>query len=378
MLLNWRKKSDPEPEVSANPGTSVPSPANGDAATGDQALDSLANLVRIYSQYTAGMSAADAAALQRDCDAWARHILTCAPRPGTLEATTGQRDWGGLRMFFQEQRKQESDRVSKSITDLRQAIWTFIDGLSTAFTQDQDLDNQVIGQLDTLRAAVDTSSTDDLKSAVLGAVSTLAGLVEERKKRQDERMYQLGSKVSELSEELQEVRKESSLDGLTKLFTRKPFEDYLTKAAYLRKAFGQPCCLLMVDLDHFKEINDGHGHPVGDAALKSISDSLIRSFPRRSDFVARFGGDEFAVILSGTTLTEAVRLAERFAAVVRSTPVPNQEPPVKMTVSVGVAELSRGEAAESWLKRADAMLYEAKRAGRDRVTGLPTETSKAS
>ncbi|MFN0073757.1 MAG: GGDEF domain-containing protein [Chloroflexota bacterium] len=368
MLLNWRKK----PAVEASE-TLSPEPSSevtiADFEAGSQALDSLANLVRIYSQYTAGLSAAETAALQRDCEAWARHVLTCAPSPGAEHGPSGERDWGGLRSFFQTRRKQESEHVSKSITDLRQAIWTFIDGLSTALTQDQDIDSKVVNQLDALRLAVETPSTEDLKKAVLGAVSTLSDLVEERKQRQDERMYQLGSKVSELSEELQEVRKESALDGLTKLFTRKPFEDYLTKAAYLRKVFGQPCCLLMIDLDHFKEINDAFGHPVGDKALKTVSDCLVRSFPRRSDFVSRFGGDEFAVILSGTTLNEAVRLADRFAAVIRSTPLPDHEPPVKMTVSVGVAELARGEAADSWLARADSMLYEAKRAGRDRVVG---------
>jgi diguanylate cyclase (GGDEF)-like protein len=208
-------------------------------------------------------------------------------------------------------------------------------------------------------------------------VSTLSELVEERKKRQDERMFQLGTKVSELSEELQEVRKESTLDGLTRLFTRKPFEDYLSKAAYLRKVFGQPCCLLMIDLDHFKDINDNHGHPAGDRALRVVSDCLIRSFPRRSDFVARFGGDEFAVILSGTTQSEAMRLAERFVAIIRSTPVGLDDTEVHTTVSVGVVELNRGESSESWLARADAMLYEAKRAGRDRVVGKLPEAPAA-
>jgi diguanylate cyclase (GGDEF)-like protein len=368
MMLNWRRKSDDRARGGSNddPPESI---AIADTSTGEEALDSLANLVRIYSQYTAGLSAADAAALQRDCEAWARHILTCAPRPGTDESPRNERDWRGLRTFFQSQRKAENDRVSKSITDLRQAIWTFIDGLSAAFTQDQDLDNQVVGQLRSLRTAVDSSSTDDLKRAVLGAVSTLSDLVEERKKRQDERMFQLGTKVSELSEELQEVRKESALDGLTKLFTRKPFEDYLNKAAYLRKVFGQPCCLLMIDLDHFKDINDSHGHPSGDRALRVVSDCLIRSFPRRSDFVARFGGDEFAVVLSGTTQAEAMRLAERFVAVIRTTPVGLGDTEVNVTVSVGVVELNRGESSEAWLARSDAMLYEAKRTGRDRVVG---------
>jgi hypothetical protein len=262
MMLNWRRRLDDRARRTSDddPAQSI---AIADTPAGDQALDSLANLVRIYSQYTAGLSVADAAALQRDCDAWARHILTCAPRPGADE-TSCERDWRGLRAFFHSLRKAENDRVSKSITDLRQAIWTFIEGLSAAFTQDQDLDGQVAGQLDSLRGAVESSSTDEFKRVVLSAVSTLSDLVEQRKKRQDERMFQLGTKVSELSEELQEVRKESALDGLTKLFTRKPFEDYLNKAAYLRKVFGQPCSLLMIDLDHFKHVNDGHGHPAGD------------------------------------------------------------------------------------------------------------------
>jgi diguanylate cyclase len=129
----------------------------------------------------------------------------------------------------------------------------------------------------------------------------------------------------------------------------------------------------MIDMDHFKAINDVHGHPVGDAAIRQIADCLSKTFLRRVDFVARYGGDEFVVILQETELKNAVMLAERLRrAVAELVPLEvaaGAEPPA-LSLTIGIGEIGLGDTSFDWIKRADAALYQAKRAGRDCVHAI--------
>ena len=146
----------------------------------------------------------------------------------------------------------------------------------------------------------------------------------------------------------------------------------------MRTLVDEAACLVMFDIDYFKQLNDEHGHMTGDIALREIASALVRSFPRRSDVLTRFGGDEFAVILHDATAADASRLADRFLAAVRELHVPGPREPVNVTVSAGVAEALPGEPADSWVARADHALYEAKAEGRDRVAIAVDEPAEPS
>ena len=135
----------------------------------------------------------------------------------------------------------------------------------------------------------------------------------------------------------------------------------------LAHAFGQPSCLLLIDIDRFKTINDTFGHPEGDAVLRRVSDAMTRIFLRRSDFVARYGGDELAAVLRETSLKEGLALCERLMRAVRAIPMDRENVHFQLTLSIGASALGPGEAVAAWLERTDRALYEAKRAGRDRV-----------
>jgi diguanylate cyclase (GGDEF)-like protein len=124
----------------------------------------------------------------------------------------------------------------------------------------------------------------------------------------------------------------------------------------------------MIDMDHFKIANDQFGHDVGDAALRTVGDCLARVFLRRCDLVCRYGGDEFAVLLSETASTKAATLGERVASAVREARLPEKASSLSLNLSVGIAELARGDSALTWLQRADQALYTAKQAGGGRVS----------
>ena len=130
---------------------------------------------------------------------------------------------------------------------------------------------------------------------------------------------------------------------------------------------GATSCLAVVDLDRFKSINDRHGHLVGDQALVHLAD-VLRKETRATDFVARYGGDEFVILFPDTKLEDALQSLEKLREAFGQT-LPTADEP--LTISVGLAEARSGESFESWFKRADLALLSAKRAGRNRVQASP-------
>ncbi len=188
-------------------------------------------------------------------------------------------------------------------------------------------------------------ATDDVAASLLDVNQTLVG---------DNRR---------LDRERIRLDKVARQDALTGVATRRAFDDRLAFEVS-RMGAGGTFSLVMLDIDHFKAVNDRYGHPVGDAVLRWLGKQL-RADARRSDFVARYGGEEFAAILTETSSGEAVRWAERLRNSVQRTIAPGVGEPV--TVSIGVAACHPGESGSAILERADRALYAAKRAGRDRV-----------
>ena len=159
----------------------------------------------------------------------------------------------------------------------------------------------------------------------------------------------------------------SAEDALTGLPNRRAFEEALAREVARARRVRAPLGLVALDVDHFKRVNDTHGHAAGDAVLREVA-ARIAAAARAGDLVARIGGEEFAALLGGADLSAAAEAAERIRARVREAPVAVAAGlALAVTVSAGVAALEPGEDGAALLARADARLYEAKRAGRDRV-----------
>jgi diguanylate cyclase (GGDEF)-like protein len=163
----------------------------------------------------------------------------------------------------------------------------------------------------------------------------------------------------------------SQHDGLTGLLNRRAMEYLLDREAQRLQRFGQPYAVMLVDIDHFKRVNDQLGHAVGDAVLASVARTLNEQ-AREVDRVGRFGGEEFCVLLPHTQREGALLAAERFREAVRRDPVSWGDEVVSITISVGVAAASDPtETLEALLHRADQAMYRAKAQGRDRVILAP-------
>lgn len=174
----------------------------------------------------------------------------------------------------------------------------------------------------------------------------------------------VGMYVAETKRRLHE---ETRLDPLTGLHNRRAFEEMAAREVQLAARDSAPLTLLMMDLDHFKQLNDTWGHALGDRALRAFGGVLL-TVTGSCDAVARLGGEEFAILLPGRSARTALALAERLRATVEGLRLSEGEELVRFTVSVGLSSLRPGETSlEPMFHRADRALYQAKREGRNRV-----------
>jgi diguanylate cyclase len=160
----------------------------------------------------------------------------------------------------------------------------------------------------------------------------------------------------------------SQTDGLTQLFNRMHWEDCLKSEFKRWKRSLNPSCLVMIDIDKFKDVNDSYGHLVGDEVIRHIS-GLIRLHVRETDISGRYGGEEFVVLLADTTLDNAHIFAERLRLEIEKSVVNYNDIELKYTISLGVAEIDESiKNYEAWIECADAAMYQSKEAGRNKVT----------
>lgn len=180
-------------------------------------------------------------------------------------------------------------------------------------------------------------------------------------------------------EAAQRMYEQSVRDGLTGLYNRRYLEDRLAAEYAFAKRHRSPLCVMMVDADHFKRINDSRGHQAGDAVLKTLG-SMLRAATRREDIAARYGGEEFVLVARAVDLQGGVALAERIRAAIETRVIAFEGQRVPVTVSIGVAASDVGdhESPADLLAAADAALYRAKAEGRNRVRAQATVPTAAS
>lgn len=183
-------------------------------------------------------------------------------------------------------------------------------------------------------------------------------------------------------EKQEQLGNQARVDPLTGLFNRRHFEETLRREWNRMRRSDEGLALLMIDIDHFKRLNDSFGHPTGDATLRAVAQALAASAARASDTVARYGGEEFAAILPSLAAEDVARVAEAMRAAVERLQPAALGPGGKVTVSIGAGfvRAHTGDDPQALVAAADAALYEAKRSGRNRVIRRflsPGEPAKA-
>jgi len=168
------------------------------------------------------------------------------------------------------------------------------------------------------------------------------------------------------------TRRLASTDGLTGMYNHRTFQERLSQEIARAGRYGRPLSVLMIDVDHFKVYNDTYGHPQGDIVLQDLA-RLLQEMSRTSDTVARWGGEEFAIILPETDSVGAQKIGQRLCEQMERYPFPGQEimPGGTLTISIGIATYASASSKEALLQAADMALYTAKREGRNRVCVAP-------
>lgn len=175
-------------------------------------------------------------------------------------------------------------------------------------------------------------------------------------------------RTNELQEKNLELEQKANTDALTGLYNRNMINKVLQQELYRNQRFERPFSVILLDIDHFKQINDRHGHLIGDEVLVEFT-RIISSHSRQSDFICRWGGEEFLLVLSETSGEAALQLAELLINNIRNHDFPHVG---KISASMGIGEYQPGEELQSFLKRIDSTLYRAKENGRDQcVYSLP-------
>lgn len=278
---------------------------------------------------------------------------------------------------FEEYLQQLNERLESFQSHLQEASEGHADNSSAARNLDSQLREQVDGLQSSVQGAADL---DSLKHVLESRLERLLGIMDEHQHQRDVREQEMASRLHGLAERvanmeqeamgyrehLEEQRQKALIDPLTGLPNRAAWAERVDQEVLQWQDQGGHLLMAMLDLDHFKRINDGYGHQAGDKVLKIVANELRKRL-RPRDFIARFGGEEFVLLVPQTPLPAGCNLAETLRAAVEACPFHFKGERVTITLSIGITAFRTGERSEVVLKRADEALYRAKHLGRNRV-----------
>ncbi|MBP5943709.1 MULTISPECIES: GGDEF domain-containing protein [unclassified Pseudomonas] len=278
---------------------------------------------------------------------------------------------------FEAYLQQLNERLEAFQSNLQAASEGHADNSSAARAMDTQIREQVDGLQTSVQEAADL---DDLKQVLENHLEGLLGTMDQHQKQRDAREQEVAARLKGLSERvahmeqeaqgfrehLEEQRQKALIDPLTSLPNRAAWSERLEHEIKQWQQHGNTLSLAMLDLDHFKRINDNYGHLAGDKVLKIIA-TVLRKRLRGSDFIARFGGEEFVLLMPATPPAVGAKLLETLRAAIEACPFHFKGERVTITISMGLASFKPGEHSDLVLKRADQALYRAKNAGRNRV-----------
>jgi len=295
-------------------------------------------------------------------DAFAREIVH-PKNPESLNDTLFR-----LRQFYSSYRIDEYSFVQNTIDDFKRIIWDFADHLSEELTSENVTQSEMDRSLSQLREAVESNSIEELRTKSREFIDLYLKNQTSSNERRSKRMETIKKNLSTVKRQLMEANQNMRRDHLTGAHNRKSYDEQIKRYLQLNELDKDPVTLVMLDIDHFKKINDSYGHDIGDFILKECVRLLQESFAREEDFIARLGGEEFAVILPGCDASAASKIADECMARIRKEVFVHGSHQIRFTISMGVAQLIPGENADTWYKRADAALYEAKSTGRNKLS----------
>ena len=291
-------------------------------------------------------------------------------------ATQEELDAIGAQYFGQHQAKAVDGAHGRIVNELADLLSLLKEEQTALETY-----NRVLEETHSRITSKSTASADLLRNAI-GVLSEATGTTMAHGKVTVEGVEAKSREMEDIRKELDEYKRIANTDSLTRLHNRRAFDDRLA-AVYDSQRGRSTTALIVCDIDHFKRINDTLGHPVGDKILATVA-NVIKTSVRKDAFVARTGGEEFAIILDLTTANDAMLVSERIRKALEATPFKNSRTGVNygpVTLSLGLCMADQTEDAQDLYFKADVALYCAKASGRNHSTlfedGMKKEASKS-
>jgi len=271
--------------------------------------------------------------------------------------------------------------LNQTLEDLHHSIVATSKHSESMSTEFETLNKRIESKIVNLtKQTQDATSISSLKALVDNELKSLSHdlIAKERLEQEDRqaliknfqdintRVGSLESKLSKYKKRLHEQRFKSLLDGLTKLPNRAAFDERFNHEFHLFSVQESDFTLVVIDVDHFKSINDQYGHSAGDKTLQVIAKALQMSI-RKSDFIARYGGEEFVLLMPGMSVEHATAPLEKLREAIKSIPFKFKNKSVQITVSIGATQFKKGDTPLIAFDRADDALYKAKKSGRDKL-----------
>jgi len=305
--------------------------------------------------------------------------------PGRLPGIIGRvADVVTRRVHGLERTRQELEVLLGQLASQLESMQRFVDGNASDETQrnssSETLQLQITGEMAALGQNAAGGEIDSVHRNLQQRIDAIGRHLQEYQVREEQRAQQSRARTEQMRVRMEEMETEarrlkarltdeqriSMRDPLTQIPNRLAYEKRIGEEIDRWARFGQPACIAVWDIDQFKAINDQYGHRAGDKVLTIVADCLAKAI-RNSDFLARYGGEEFVMLLPGTTLPDALRLAEQVREAITRLGFHFRGTPVSITVSGGVTALQDGDEADTAFDRADGAMYSAKQGGRNRV-----------
>ncbi len=365
----------------ANPPPSAavaPASEPGPAALDVHRLGEL--VVRLAERLSAELPGAEIAALEP-----LRAALGAAAGPADLlPLLEGAADGVAARAAALNRERSAAAAILHHVEERLAEMTAYLAGAGAARREDHDATESfnvdVLAQVSQLSDAVRAGhDLDALRALVSGRLEAVGASLEafrardeRRFREQDARDRQMRERIEELELQMHDMNRQldaekqrARIDPLTRVANRTSFDERLAQELARLRRTGVPAALLVWDVDLFKAVNDAHGHRAGDALLRTVAECLGRN-RREVDFLGRYGGEEFVMLLVGSGLAEAMRVAEAARAAVAALKMHFRGTPVAVTISCGLTGLRPDDTAAAAFERADAALYRAKQGGRNR------------
>lgn len=280
---------------------------------------------------------------------------------------TDQQSKALYEQFFDQ--KQEKLTITTMRKELKRVLATILEFTATSASASQDISENLSEIITKLHPEM---TQPEIHNAIKDVLNE-AQLIMNSSDVLSEQLNATILEVEELKKDIDNAKRDAKIDTLTKLANKVTFESELEKTTINADSVAIEVCMIFGDLDLFKNINDKHGYIVGDQVLRVVANSLKKAVKAR-DLVARYNGEEFAILLPNTSLTNAKNIAETMRSEIASKRIQrrdSREPLGTITMSFGVARYYQNEGAESFLQRTDRALYISKRNGRNRVSEAP-------